>query len=290
MFWWSIDTITYPWTKHWSKCYPGDWWQTMHLHIRPRGRLFQRFGVAHMICSVPAGLYNAQSLFSRPYAKSCKFPKHPLYQVLKQYIPWICNNLKLLISEIFLTPSVQVEKNTLLLMADILHQLMLVVYPIIYKVLAPSKRWFFFENFWSINVVTSSRHLRRRNWRSPISRPQLDSKVDSSAPRLVGDKKSGMDLINVWPLLMEKVGLQPGWWLNQPLWKICSSNWVLSLSPAPLIHVPVAGRREAGRKHIQLEPDSIPSSTNFKRAHHRAGTLEISFIFPKIVGVKITNI
>ena len=128
MFWWSIDTITYPWTKHWSKCYPGDWWQTMHLHIRPRGRLFQRFGVAHMICSVPAGLYNAQSLFSRPYAKSCKFPKHPLYQVLKQYIPWICNNLKLLISEIFLTPSVQVEKNTLLLMADILHQLMLVVY------------------------------------------------------------------------------------------------------------------------------------------------------------------
>ena len=62
-----------------------------------------------------------------------------------------------------------------------------------------------------------------------------------------------------------------------------------SLSPAPLIHVPVAGRREAGRKHIQLEPDSIPSSTNFKRAHHRAGTLEISFIFPKIVGVKITK-
>ena len=121
--------------------------QTMHLHIRPRGRFLQPFGVAHMICSVPAGLYNAQSLFSRPYAKSCKFPKHPLYQVLKQYIPWICNNLKLLISEIFLTPSVQVEKNTLLLMADILHQLMLVVYPIIYKVLAPSKRWFSFENF-----------------------------------------------------------------------------------------------------------------------------------------------
>ncbi len=97
------------------------------------------------------------------------------------------------------------------------NQLRLVVYPIIYRVFyIPSG---FFPDFWTINIHqqyhtgSSCRILWNHWWNTELVPPSLKH-CKSKSP---WEEKR--------PSQKERLA---SWWLNQSIWKICSSNWIIS--------------------------------------------------------------
>ena len=130
------------------------------------------------------------------------------------------------------SPSTASAKLLLMVQKSGDHQLRLVVYPMIYKVLYTSKQCL---------ALKFLNHQRRILVHFKVKLASFRQKARTSgAPMgfIFPPKKNQSMLcppkpedINFWNKSMVETFIQwfiTSWWLNQPTWKICSSNWIIS--------------------------------------------------------------